>query len=357
VAYLMAIFSERLDDSGIPRFSHRKAGLLYALFLSFLPLIDIIFAANGNFIRPVQNILIFTLLGLSLHIITGITGLLHLGIAAFMAIGSYSYAILTAQIYPFQLNGWLALIIAWLFGGAFGCFLGIPTLRLRGDYLAIVTLGFGEIVQDILKNLEVITKGTQGISPLPSPELFGISLVTGSPVLWYYTLCVMVFFITWAIANIERSPQGMSWRSVALDEIVAGCMKISVTKNKMRALFLGAALASLSGALWAASLGTSGEPSNFDFQVSIIALCIVITGGLGSLVGSVLGTALVVGFTSLFLGWLTRLLSVQGVVAGGSVYASPNNWKYFVFGLALILMIRWRPEGLLPPERKMGMGA
>lgn len=319
----------------------------WGILLAAVPVIDVAVGANGNLMRPVLTIVLFTLLGLSLHVVTGLTGLLNLGVAAFMAIGAYTYAIATCPIYPFQVNGWVALVLALGSGAIFGAVLGIPTLRLRGDYLAIVTLGFGEIVQDVLKNLESITKGTQGINPLPSPRLFGLGLVTESPYLWFYVCLLIVAGVAVAVVNLERSPFGMEWRAVAVDEIAAACMGIPVARAKVRAFMVGAAISALCGALWAASLGSSGEPSNYDFQVSVVALCIIIVGGVGSLVGTLVGAGIMVGFTTLVLGWLSRLLTEQGISAASAVYMSPNNWKYFAFGLALILMMRVRPQGLL----------
>ena len=146
---------------------------LALIVAALIPMVELALPGDwraGELLRP---IFIMAILGLGLNILTGFTGILNLGVAAFMAVGAYSYAILTCDIYPFQLGFWGATGAAILIGLAAGVLLGLPTIRLRGDYLAIVTLGFGEIVQDSLKNLDVITKGTQGINPLPAPSLFG----------------------------------------------------------------------------------------------------------------------------------------------------------------------------------------
>jgi branched-chain amino acid transport system permease protein len=235
-----------------------------------------------------------------------------------------------------------------LIGLAVGVFLGLPTIRLRGDYLAIVTLGFGEIVQDSLKNLDAITKGTQGINPLPPPSWFGHQFSAGVYQPWYYLFLVFLALTVLLNRNLERSRVGRAWISIREDELAASCMGINVMKMKLIAFALGAAQCSLAGALWASYLGSSGEPGNYDFQVSIIALCIVIVGGMGSVAGVLVGALVMIGFNSLFLETLTNFLKSHQLISTSNVFTAPGNWKYLLFGLALILMMRFRPEGLVP---------
>ena len=154
--------------------SNQKAALVIFGSLLVLPLLGSLFQIQGLLVRAFIPLFILTVLGYGNHLVTGKAKVLNLGSAGFMAIGAYTYSIASSDIYPFQLSFFPALITAALFGFAIGTFLGLPTLRLKGDYLAIVTLGFGEIIQDVLKNLDVITKGTQGINPVPSPALFQI---------------------------------------------------------------------------------------------------------------------------------------------------------------------------------------
>jgi branched-chain amino acid transport system permease protein len=242
-------------------------------------------------------------------------------------------------------------VVTVLVGLVVGLFLGLPTIRLRGDYLAIVTLGFGEIVQDVLKNLDSITKGTQGINPLPSPSLFGYHFRAETYQPWYYLFLGLLALLVLLNRNLQHSRIGRAWISIREDELASSCMGINPTKVKLLAFALGAAQCSLAGALWASFLGSSGEPGNYDFQVSIMALCIVIIGGMGNIGGVLLGALVIVGFNSIVLETLTNFLKAHQLISSANVFAAPGNWKYMLYGLALILMMRFRPEGLLPSRQ------
>jgi branched-chain amino acid transport system permease protein len=336
---------------GIRRGLVLNAGWILFGTALLVPLFDLVLPRDYQFTGLMRPIFIFAILGLGLNVVTGYTGLLNLGVAAFMAIGAYSYAILTCEIYPFQLGFWMALVLTIGVGAIAGVVLGLPTIRLRGDYLAIVTLGFGEMVQDSLKNLDTITQGTQGINPLPSPTIFGYALGTDSLLAWYYLLLALVAVVALVNRNLEHSRVGRSWISIREDEIAATCMGINPVKVKLLAFAMGASLASMSGALWAAYLGSTGEPGNYDFQISIIALCIVIIGGMGNISGVLLGAFVMVGFNSIVLVKLTTFLQQKGMVNTQNVITVPGNWKYMIFGLALVLAMRFKPEGLLPSRQ------
>ena len=325
-----------------------KITLIIVTLLFFVPVVDLVTPGSYRFGEPLQTIFIFAILGLGLNIVTGLTGLLNLGVAAFMAVGAYTYAILTCDIYPFQLPWYAGFLMAIVCGAVSGIALGLPTLRLRGDYLAIVTMGFGEIVQDSLKNLEGITKGTQGINPLPPPALPGIVFSQESYYPWYYLFLLILVGVIVICHNLENSRIGRAFISIREDELASRCMGINPVRTKLLAFATGAGLCSLAGALWACFLGSSGEPGNYDFQVSMIALCIVIVGGMGSIPGILVGALVMVGFNSIVLVKLTQYLSTSGILTSESVFTSPNNWKYSVFGLALIIMMRLRPQGLIP---------
>jgi branched-chain amino acid transport system permease protein len=297
-----------------------------------------------------QRVFIFAIMGLGLNVVVGYTGLLHLGVAAFMAIGVYAYAILTCNIYPFQLGFWSAALIAPAVCAAAGVALGSPTMRLRGDYLAIVTLGFGEIVQDVLKNLDAVTKGTQGINPLPPPALPGYRLVAAVYEPWYYLYLAVLVVLVLLLRNLENSRLGRQWVSIREDELAATCMGINPTKTKLLAFAIAAAICGLAGVLWASKLETTAEPTTYDFNVSITVLCIAIVGGLGSLNGVLAGSAIIMGF-DILLKKVTEAIQRHGVTSGESVFLAPTNWKYLVFGLALVLMMRFKPEGILPSSR------
>ena len=324
---------------------------VFLLCFAVLPFLDSFLPQDLRVADSFRTIFIFAVLGLSVNLITGYTGLLNLGAAGFMAIGSYTFAIFTCDIYPFQFGFLFALALSGVVGFVAGIVLGVPTLRLRGDYLAIVTLGFGEIVQNSLRNLESITKGTQGINPLPAPAFLGFTLSLESYLPSYYLFLCVLAIAVFLSGNLERSALGRKWMAVREDELAARAMGVDVAKAKLLSFAFGAALAALAGALWASFLGSSGEPGNYDFQVSIIALCIVIVGGMGSIAGVLLGSLIMVGFNSILLVKISEALARMGVQSSGSVFLSPSNWKFLIFGLALVLMMRFRPEGLLSSSR------
>ncbi len=345
--------------------SQYRKPLVALILVLLLPVIDSYLPQDlvtSDLLRP---IFIFAILGLGLNIVVGYTGLLNLGVAGFMAIGAYTYSILTCDIYPFRFGFWSAVPSAIVMGAVAGILLGLPTIRLRGDYLAIVTLGFGEIIQDSLKNLEVITKGIQSINPLPNPTVLKLRFEGIQPVFfaealtaedyrpWYYLFLAILLVAILLVRNLERSRFGRALISIREDELASSCMGIHPVKNKLLAFAFGASLCSLAGALYASHLGSSGEPGNYDFLVSVVALCIVIVGGMGSIPGVLLGAVVMIGFNSILLVKLNTFLMQQGLVSTENVFSQPNNWKYFIFGFALILTMRYRPEGLLPvSERK-----
>jgi branched-chain amino acid transport system permease protein len=300
---------------------------------------------------PLRTVIVFAIMALGLNIVVGWTGLLNLGIAAFAAIGAYTFGILTCETYPFQVGFWWGILLAGLVGAFAGWLLGAPTLRLRGDYLAIVTLGFGEIVQDGLKNLEVITKGTQGINPLPAPSFFGMVLTSENNVQWFYLYLAILVVTVWLMRNLEFSRLGRQWFAVREDELAARCMAICPDKTKLKAFAAGAALAALSGALGASLLSSTGEPSNYDFQISILALCIVIVGGIGSITGVLLGAIVMVGLNVVVLPNIAESLQRNGIGSTSNVFSAPNNYKFLIFGLALVLMMRYRPDGLIQTKK------
>ncbi len=309
-----------------------------------------------NLLDPMRGVLVFALLGLGLNVVTGFTGLLHLGMAAFMAIGAYAFAISTCDIYPFQLGFWPALGVTAIAGALAGFLLGAPTLGLRGDYLAIVTLGFGEIVQDVMKNLDAITKGTQGINPLPAPSLPLVGEFGTDERPWYWLFLALLVLAVKLCRNLERSRTGRAWLAVREDQLAASCMGIAPIPVKMYAFATGAALAALAGGLWASLYQSTGEPGNYDFQISILALCIVIVGGMGSIDGVLVGALAMIGVANIALPKLASWMQAQGIVNPSNVLGSPNNWKYLVFGVVLMVMMRVRPDGLLPARLERAGG-
>lgn len=321
-----------------------------AIFLAvalFIPLLDLVLPRSFRLSDLLAPIFIFAILALGLNVVTGYTGLLHLGVAAFMAIGVYAYSILTCEIYPYRLGFWSAICIVPWIGAAAGVVLGSPSLRLRGDYLAIVTLGFGEIVQDVLKNVDSITQGTQGINPLPYPTFFGYAFHPEQFLPFYYLYWAFLLLVVLFCRSLESSRVGRALAAMREDELAAACAGIDPVRTKLMAFAIGAAICSLAGALWASLLSSSGEPGNYDFLVSVIALCMVIVGGAR---GILLGALLVVGLDSIVLSKLTTYLSQRSAGAVSNVFMTPSNWKFMIFGLALILMMRFRPSGIFPPR-------
>ncbi|MFM8635649.1 MAG: branched-chain amino acid ABC transporter permease [Planctomycetia bacterium] len=315
-------------------------------------------ALGGALGGQVTTLFIYCILALGLNVMVGYTGLLHLGIAAFFGIGAYVMAVLTVPVFPFQI-GWLgATAVSIAVTAAIGLALGAPTLRLRGDYLAIVTLGFGEVAKVTLRNLEQVTGGMKGLNPVPPPGA-GVT-VAGTdlglafaidPRWFYYLALASLAGVVWAMRRLEDSRLGRAWVAVREDELAAAAMGISGTRVKLSAFAMSSAVAALAGCLYAASLSTTADPNAYDFNRSILVLCAVILGGLGSIPGTLLGVAILVGFDTVLAPWADSLIQQWNINPGGSSLLSFSGWRLAVFGLALVLVMRYRPEGLIPSRR------
>ena len=300
------------------------------------------------------NIFIFAILALGLNVVVGQTGLLHLGIAAFFGIGAYIIGILTASpTSPFKFDFLSALAIATAGSALVGLLLGAPVLRLRGDYLALVTLGFGEVVRFTLRNLEEITNGTRGLGPIPPPTFtrwVGLDLDWSQDFRPFYFLNLLFLaLVVVVLRNLERSKLGRAWTAIREDELAATCMGINAARVKLAAFAVGAAVAGMAGGLYATSLGSTAQPDAYDFNRSIMMLCCIILGGLGSIRGTLLGVLILVGFDNILAPALDSF--VQSANLPDSPLLEFTNWRLMIFGLALILMMRFRPEGLLPSAR------
>ena len=336
----------------------------------FVPVLDwALEAATGQALhidRQLVNIFIFALLALALNLQVGQAGLLQLGIAAFFAIGAFATGVLTVGKYPFQFGFWGSLVFAPLLGAVGGFLLGAPTLRLRGDYLAIVTLGFGEVMRIVLLNLENITDGPRGLNPVPAPWLptfvrdalsGGVDGVAGGDAsigtlrAMYFLALITLGATVVCLTLLEKSRLGRAFVALREDELAASCMGLDPARIKLAAFTGGAALAGLAGAFYATNLTTTAEPNTYDFNYSIMVLCCLIIGGLGSIRGALLGAALLLGFDNIASPLLTRLLQSFLGSDSNNVMASFTNWRWIVFGLALVVMMRIRPEGLWPSTR------
>jgi branched-chain amino acid transport system permease protein len=301
----------------------------------------------------VTDLFVFALLALGLNVVVGYTGLLHLGIAAFFGIGANITGILLVRSYPFQTGETFALTAAILGAAAAGVVLAAPTLRLRGDYLAIVTLGFGEVVRFMIQNLTEITNGTQTLVPVPSSlPKWALSLVEtlGGDSAWasdyylYFLTLGLLTLVVLGLRNVERARLGRAWVAVREDELAATCMGVNAARSK-----LGSALAGLAGGLFALNQKTTAGPQAYDFNRSIIILCCILLGGLGSIRGTLIGVVLLLGYDGILTPILDRYS--QAFNPSGNRFLTFSKWRLTIFGLPLILMMRFRPEGLFPSQR------
>lgn len=273
--------------------------------------------------------LMYVVLGLGLNIVVGLAGLLDLGYVAFYAVGAYTYALLN---YHFGLGFWVVLPIGGLLAALFGILLGIPVLRLRGDYLAIVTLGFGEIIRLVLENWGSFSQGPSGISNISRPGFFGIELSLNMAIIYTYYIMVLFVIITIFFVNrLQDSRLGRAWIALREDEIACQAMGIDKMKTKLVAFSLGAFWAGIIGVVFAAKT-TFINPASFTFLESAIILSIVVLGGMGSIVGVVIG-ALVLILMPEYL----RALS---------------EYRMLAFGAILVCMMVFRPQGIISSVRR-----
>jgi len=276
---------------------------------------------------------LYVMMGIGLNVAVGFAGLLVLGYAAFYGISAYTYVILVRLLVPDPAQGytnyfWLLIPVCVLVALIVGALLGIPVLRTRGDYLAIVTLGFGEIVRLVLNNMDHLTNGPQGLTG-KAPALF--TLQFKEPIHFYYLIlvgCVLSIFIA---DRLNNSRLGRAWIAMREDEDVARAMGINVTKYKLLAFAIGASFAGAGGAIFAARQGTI-FPSDFSLIVSINVLCLIVIGGMGSIPGVVLGSLILMGLPEV-------LREVQ-------------QYRLLAYGFLLIIMMRFRPMGFIPSARR-----
>jgi len=278
---------------------------------------------------------IFVLLALGLNVVVGLAGLLDLGYIAFFAIGAYSTAYWTDKLPvhpPVTLNPFLVMPIAVLSAVLAGVLLGAPTLRLRGDYLAIVTLGFGEIVRITAVNSDKITNGPQGAFGIPHFSAFGYHWKLKS-LPYYYLLVVVVVLIVFLFRRLDDSRVGRAWAAIREDEVAAAASGIPTLRFKLLAFAIGASTSGFAGVIYASKVGFV-NPDNFPLLLSILVLTMVIFGGMGNIYGVMLGAAV--------LGWLPNLLRD---------YVPPTD-RFIYFGALLVVMMIFRPQGLIPSRRR-----
>jgi len=273
--------------------------------------------------------LIYVVLGLGLNITVGLAGLLDLGYVAFFAVGAYAYALLN---HHFGLGFWTCLPLGAAFGGLFGVVLGFPILRLRGDYLAIVTLGFGSIVKIILENWSEFSFGPSGIANIQKPGLFGMDMdMSGSTTYIYYIMIGLVLLTIFVTMRLKNSRIGRAWIALREDEIACVAMGIDMARTKLSAYALGACWAGMVGVLFAAKT-TFINPASFTFMESAIILSIVVLGGMGSTLGVILGAMILI-----LLPEYLRAFS---------------EYRMIAFGAAMVLMMIFRPQGIVSNIRQ-----
>jgi len=308
-----------------------------------------------TWVRITNFAILYVLLALGLNIVVGFAGLLDLGYVAFYAVGAYTYALLASPQFGLHLPFWVILPIGAMVAAFFGVLLGTPTLKLRGDYLAIVTLGFGEIVRIFLNNLSRpvnITNGPQGIAGIDpfsfgafdfsKPEtLFGLDW--SGPIKYYYLLLVVVLVVLAVNVRLQNSRIGRAWEAVREDETAARAMGINTTRMKLLAFAMGASFGGVAGGMFSAIQGFI-SPESFVLVESIMVVAMVVLGGMGNIWGVVLG-AVLLSFVPEILRWTVQPLQEA---LFGRMLVEPEVIRMLIFGLALVLVMLFRPAGLLP---------
>lgn len=282
------------------------------------------FLAN-YYVRVANSLLLYVLLGIGLNIVIGYAGLLDLGFVAFYAVGAYSYALLASPQLGLHLPFLLIVVIAGLLGMGMGVLLGIPVLKLRGDYLAIVTLGFGEIIRIILNNLDALTGGPKGIARLDRASIAGVSLA--QPVEIYWLLIATVIIAGIFVFRLERSLLGKAWAAIREDQDAARGIGINTTNAKLAAFATSATIGAIAGVIFAASQRFV-SPESFTLQESVLIVLMIVIGGIGNILGIVAGAAILI------------LLP--------EVLREFAQWRILFLGLLMIFLIIIRPAGLVP---------
>jgi ABC-type branched-subunit amino acid transport system permease subunit len=336
--------------------NHRSLTVLFAMVAvtAVLPILALVppfnaFQQQDVWLFGFSNAGVFVLLALGLNIVVGMAGLLDLGYAAFFAIGAYTYAYgaspYSGQHAPFL----IMLVIGALVAATFGVLLGAPTLRLRGDYLAIVTLGFGEIVPIVFLNAEQYTEGTNGIGGIYKPDLPFVEFTLLNPWPFYILMAIIVTITMMLIYRLQDSRIGRSWMAIREDELAAAASGLNTVTTKLLAFALGASTAGLAGVFNASKL-TLVSPDQFLSTVSFSILAMIVLGGMGNIWGVALGAFIIYTIQVVFLKQLNAFFAATGV----PILKDINfvQYQFLLYGLALVFMMLFRPEGLFPSRRR-----
>ena len=327
--------------------------VLFGAVLAVLPFV--LGMAGQGWIRTLNFALVYVMLALGLNIVVGFAGLLDLGYIAFYAVGAYAWAMLASPHFNLHLPFWVILPAGFVLAAVAGALLGAPTLKLRGDYLAIVTLGFGEIVRIFMNNLDApvnITNGPQGINRIDtfrvvdflfgrSQEIMGFR-ITG-PEKYYYLLLFLTILIVVICTRLQHSRIGRAWEAVREDETAAKAMGINTRNIKLLAFAMGASFGGIAGCMFASMQGFV-SPESFSLTESITVLCMVVLGGMGHIPGVIIGALLL----SIFPELLRAVAVPLQQAAFGEVLFDPEGIRMLMFGFALVLVMIFRPEGLWP---------
>jgi branched-chain amino acid transport system permease protein len=307
--------------------------------LIFTLLVPVIFYNQRYILDLAILVLTYVMLGWGLNVVVGLAGLLDLGYVAFYAVGAYSYGLLATN---FGWSFWICLPLAGILAAFWGVLLGFPVLRLRGDYLAIVTLAFGEIIRLVIINWQDLTGGPNGVSGIPRPSFFGIPLdnsddglaaklgIEYSPthriIFLFYLILALALLTNWATIRLRRLPIGRAWEALREDEVACRALGINTTTTKLTAFATGAMFGGFAGAFFATRQGFI-SPESFTFQESALVLAIVVLGGMGSQLGVALAALAMIG--------------------GFELFRSLEGYRMLVFGMAMVLIMIWRPRGLI----------
>ena len=352
-----------------------KKVLIGAAIIALYPVIDRAFDLDllGSWIP----IMMYLILAMGLNIVVGYAGLLDLGYVAFYVIGAYAQAFLTSPNSVFVQNGWVpefmqnfwvAMLFSWVLAAIFGVLIGAPTLRLRGDYLAIVTLGFGEIVPDFFTNASGVTRGPQGIGQIAKPPTIPlpggneIKFSTSDQVPWFFLILIVALISLFMITRLYDSRLGRAWAAIREDEIAAASMGINPVRTKLWAFALGASFSGFAGSVYAGYVQVV-YPDQFQFSLSIIILAMVILGGLGNIYGVIAGAIIIGSFDRILATKLTTPLNWVGerMMEWPEPLGSIGEWaskhsltsdRFLIFGGALVLIMLLRPGGLFPSSQR-----
>jgi branched-chain amino acid transport system permease protein len=334
----------------------RAFAMAGAVLLVLYPLLMLALVGRAGAIKWIDNfgiqILIYVMLGWGLNIVVGLAGLLDLGYVAFYAVGAYSTALL---VHNLGFGFWLCLPLAGIFAALWGVLLGFPVLRLRGDYLAIVTLAFGEIMRLVLINWVPVTNGYAGISGIPKPTFFGLPFNASDrgfaavfgleftplhrTIFLFYVILALALLTNWVTLRLRRLPIGRAWEALREDEIACRSLGINTTSTKLTAFAIGAGFGGFAGSFFAARQGFI-SPESFTFMESAVVVAIVVLGGMGSQLGVAIAAVAMIGGTEILreLDWLKRLFGAD---------FDPTQYRMLLFGLAMVVVMIWKPRGLI----------